>query len=326
MAWSRYGRRYRRYRKYRRFYRRYRRGYGRKYVNGSSRSSVRMKTTVNTTYSLNAGYGADATSAAVSSVSTLSGTNNSPSAANSPLFRTYCSLYEEMKVIGLKVNIAIVDAVGSTTIPSVQIFTAWDRKYGFGEAQPSVADVKASSTSNVATALNNNVAKLTRSCYASDLMEKATWFDSTLDTAANNYTNLAYQAAALNPNMFSPAFFFFLNCPTLGAVTSIKISLSVTYYFAFRNPRYGGSGGSAKLVDMGSRSVDYPDEEGGDMDDGPSLRSVDDRVIDDVMALPDASDSTARRAASVQEKRNAQRNASRNAARRAAPIVVDPKN
>ena len=46
-----------------------------------------------------------------------------------------------------------------------------------------MADVKNSATSNIATALNNNVAKLTRSCYASDLMERATWFDATLDDA-----------------------------------------------------------------------------------------------------------------------------------------------
>ena len=329
MAWSRYGRRYRRYRKYRRFYRRYRRGYSRKYVNASSRSSVRMKTTVTHHLTATAGYGDSATGAVVSYVIPLTSINNtSMSAANSPLYRTYCNLYEECKMIGAKIQLSVVSAVGGSDIPSLQIYTAWDRKHGSGEADFTVQDIKDSSTSCVATALNNNVAKLTRSCYASDLIEKATWFDATLDTAANGYGNLAWQTAALNPNMFCPCLYFFLNCPSLGTAKSVGVSISTTYYFAFRNPRFGGSGSSAKLVDMGARPVSDPDEEDGDMEDGPSLRaaSVEDRVIDDVMALPDASDSTARRAAAVQERRNAQRNASRNAARRGAPIVVDPKN
>lgn len=271
--YSRYGRRYGRYRKYRRFYKRYRRSYARKYVNSSSRSSVRMKTTVVANNTMAAGHSASGTGAVVGSISCLTGTADISSAANSPLYRTYCNLYEECKVIGMKISLAVTTAVGGSDVPSLQIYTAWDRKHGSGEAAYNVNDIKNAATSNVATALNNNVAKLTRSVYASDLIEKATWFDATLDTT-NNHRNLAWHAAGLNPNMFCPTFFFFFNSPSLGATVNINYSVSVTYYFAFRNPRFGGSGES-KMIELGPRSV-YPDGHGDmDGDDGDMVEHED---------------------------------------------------
>lgn len=265
----RFGSRYaRRYRRYKRFYRSFaprRYAYARKYVNATSKSSVRMKTNVTSSFKATAGYGNDNTGSVVYYFQPFGPSGDQFSAANSPLYTTYCSLYEEVKVIGVKVNLSVSSPVGGADIPSLQIYSCWDRKYGYGEATPTVANIKASATSNVATALNNNVAKLSRSCYASDLMEKATWIDATLD-ATNNNRNKAWFTAGQNPNMFHPSFEYFLTCPSLGVTKEIELSLSVTYYFAFRNPRYGGSAGSAKLVDLGGRPVSHPDDDEGDMD------------------------------------------------------------
>lgn len=312
------GRRYRRYRRYRRFYRRFRRGYARRYVNASSRSSVRMKTTIDAQFNCTAGYGASGTGALVDYSSPLAGTGFAMSLANSPLFRTYCNLYEEMKIVGCKINLAIVSAVGGSDIPSLQIYTCWDRKFGQGEAAPNINDIKNSATYNVATALNNNVAKLSRSIYASDLMEKATWFDSTLDTAANGYQTLAWVAAGLNPNMFHPSFAFAFVCPSKGATTAVSVSVSVTYYCAFRNPRYGGSGGSAKLIDLGGVVRASPDDDDGDMD-------ADDAAA--VLPLDDEDDLSA----PVPMTRRARSNASSELQSSAAPAarrvrVSEPKN
>lgn len=225
-----------------------------------------MKTAVSSTFNATAGYGVDATGAVVVYFQPLNGTADTLSAANSPLYRTYCSLYEECKMIGCKIDLAIVSAVGGADIPSLQIYTAWDRKHGFGEAALSADDIKNASTYNVATALNNNVAKLTRSCYASDLIEKATWFDASLDSGNANRSH-AWTAAGLNPNMFCPSFFTFLNCPSLGSTKSVSVSMSVTYYFSFRNPRFGG-GGNAKLTDLGERVMSSMNNNDDDMDDG----------------------------------------------------------
>lgn len=306
-----------RYSRYRRRYRRYR--YSRKYVNSSSRSSLRMKTNVNATLNCTAGYGDAATGAVVSLFRPLNGTGDTLSAANSPLYRTYCSLYEECKMIGCKVSMAVVSAIGGSDIPSLQIYTAWDRKHGYSEPYYSVSDIKNASTSSVATALNNNVAKLTRSCYASDLMEKATWFDATLDSANAN-RNSAWYTASLNPTMFCPSFFFFLNSPSLGATKTVSVSISVTYYFAFRNPRYGG-GSNSKLVDLGPRAVDPQNDDDGDMDDAaavppPILDDMDD-IVGDIQSqreeerVPVTARTSSRSTASLNAERRAADRASR---------------
>lgn len=316
------GRRYRRYRKYRRFYRRYRRGYGRRYVNASSRSSIRMKTQVNTSYNVTAGYGVDCTGAVPSYWSPFEGTISGASAANSQLYRTYCSLYEECKLVGMKLTLSITSAVGGTDVPSVQIYTSWDRKRGYGEPAMTLDEIKESANSTVATALNNNIAKITRSIYASDLMEKATWIDSTLD-ATNTNRNQAWATAGLNPNMFCPQFAFFLCCPSLGQTKSIGVSISIVYYFAFRNPRFGGSASSSKFVDTGIRagySIGDADDDEGNMDDGAAAAA----------ALPD--DDAGDLAAPAPMSRRARSNASADLQAAAAPsarrvrVVAPPKN
>lgn len=59
----------------------------------------------------------------------------------------------------------------------------FDRRHGETEAAPDADAIKNASSMSVATALNNNVAKISRSCYASDLIEKAQWIDSSMDAA-----------------------------------------------------------------------------------------------------------------------------------------------
>lgn len=246
-------RRYRFPRRYRR--RLYRRSYARRYVNASSRSSLRMKCVQ--TYSGTANSGYANTLSSVQAHFPYSGVI--PSAVvNNPLYQAYRNLYEETKLIGMKVQLSVTSVVGNATLPSLEIYSAWDRRCGDGELLPTGSDLKAMATSNVATALNNNVAKISRSIYASDLMEKAQWHDSEPVSAANN-TDLAWQTAGTNPNFFCPAFFFCFGSPSLASPgTTVSYSISITYYVAFRNPKYGGS---ASSKDLPARSVTFVDED-----------------------------------------------------------------
>lgn len=262
-------RRYRRYRKYRRFYKRYgRRSYARRYVNGSTRSSIRMKTAITNTQVWIAGHGPDGSGALIYAIEPyMKAQGDRPwSLAQSQLYRAYCNLYEEVKIIGMKVAMAIVSPVGGADIPSLQIYTAWDRKRGYTEPGYTAGDIQNAATQTVATCINNNVAKISRSIWASDLMEKATWIDTDMD-ADDYYINQAWKRANVNPQMFHPAFWCFLNCPNLNATHAVTVSISVTYYVAFRNPKYGGAGGEQRLVDLGPRPIDEGDADGGgDMD------------------------------------------------------------
>lgn len=265
-------RRLRRYRRYRRFYRRYRRGfrrsYARKYVNSSSRSNVRLKCSVESNFELASG-----TSAAPGDAVQFCPLQNSGlavSALKSPLYRTYCSLYEEVKVIGFKSQISIASVIGGADLPSLQIYTAFDRKRGATEDPMTADEIKNSSTYLVSTALNNNVAKIVRSIYASDLMEKAMWHDSTLSVAGGVYSDAAYEAAAANPNFFVPAMSMCFQAPTLGAAVNVKVNVSTVFYFAFRNPKYGGGAVASKVQDLGGIIRDREDPDGdGDVDVQP---------------------------------------------------------
>lgn len=254
-------RRFLRRRRYGRRYRRYRRSYARRYVNGSSRSSIRCKCVVTGQSTLHSGHG-DTLGADVFRIIPLSlkqATNAVP-LVSSPLFQAYQALYEEMKIIGMKVQVSVTDQVGGSTLPSLQIYTSWDRRVGYGEPDQTPAMVKNASSNNVATALNNNVAKLSRSIYASDLIEKAQWIDSS--SAAAGGDNQAWVAAALNPNFFHPAFYMCFGSPSLNAgseVAAVHFSVSVTYYVAFRNPRYGGASSSKELPVKGA-SLSATDE------------------------------------------------------------------
>ena len=94
MAYYRRRYRYRRYRP-RRYVRRWFRRRFRRYVNGSSKSVVRMKTAVDASYTTQVPD--DHTLSSVIGVNAFS---PAPGASNrsvlaSPLYRTYCGLYEE---------------------------------------------------------------------------------------------------------------------------------------------------------------------------------------------------------------------------------------
>lgn len=246
-----------------------------------------MKTAVESTFTMSSGLaGAPGPVASIIAFA-RSNTANGLSVLNSPLYRTYCNLYDSVKCIGMKVLFSVVDSVGTSDLPSVQIYTAWDRQHlGNMDPAPQPEDLKNMSTYNVATALNNNVAKITRSLYASDLMEKAIWHDCTLtpDDASNPtyWDDNVYKNSA-NLSMFSPSLFLSLVTPTLAAGKTVNVTVSVVYYMAFRNPRFGGSGGFNTREDIiGERVRGLPsDGADGDMDDGGDL------LMDDVSNAPD---------------------------------------
>ena len=284
----RYGSRYaRRYRRYKRFYRMFGgRRYRRRFVNGSSKSSIRVK--VPKSFNMSWTQSANATATGVSRLCPWDSTVSYASVLSSDLYRTYCTLYDEVKCIGMKVKINISSAVGGSDIPSLQIWTAWDRRIGVNEASPSAADMKTYSTYQVATAVNNSVAKLERSIYASDLLEKAQWHDCTLSALPGSY-DLAYSAAGDNPNFFVPAMFVCMSVPDKTSQVTITGTVDIMYYFSFRNPKYGATSSSKDSfsVDVLPRAMDPPGDED-DMDQNDGALSDDGAIDEDEAAAPSA--------------------------------------
>lgn len=298
------GRRYRRYRRYRRFYRRYR---GRKRaVNATSRSRIRVK--IPAQFQVKLTIPEDEHDSNVATISPLACVALPQSGSiqwrggllDAPLYTTYSLLYDEMKLEGMKAQIAITSPVGSGAgaYKSLQLYTAIDRKLTYDDMltihYPTVAQLRNYSSYIAATALNNNIAKVTRSVYASDLFEKASFADASpvtynavkisdgaghdivhdlrtlasnrLILAANNNSSFTVTGPAFNPIMYIG-----VSAPsdTGGAGGSeVTLLIDIMYYVTFRNPKFGAASGNAK-ISYEQRSVYSMDAPGGDMDDAP---------------------------------------------------------
>lgn len=239
----RYSPRYRRYRRYRRFYRRYKRYYGgtSKYINASSRSTIRIKCPVHIHQTVTQEVGHRYTPVFPLCLP-WTRSHFIASALNSELYQKYAGLYEDVKCIGARVKLAILTPIGTPTVPSVRVISAWDRRWHHGEEFPLAAQLAAQGSAHAFTAINNSVAKVTRSCWASDLIEKCQWHSARLTPdAGGQWHDFAYERAVQNLNFFCPG----LNCcfqvegiDHEHQSAAITFNAEITYYFAFRCPMY----------------------------------------------------------------------------------------
>lgn len=271
-------------RRYKRYFKRYFRRYSRKYINGSSKSTVRVKVPMQGTWTGTITVSGQAPNYTVTPpnpsfiVSPWYRSSTNPmSALNSVLYRTYTTLYEEVKCIGMKVRIASATPIGTATLPNLYIVTTWDRRNSPNEPIPSFQDLQIYSTQQSAIAVNNSVAKLKRSCYASDLLEKAQWHDTTLEQTATYWRDYAYEGSGANVNFFAPALACNFTAQGLTQSVSVTFTFDITYYFAFRNPKYGANPGSNKNTLMVGDAIPdtIPDTEKEELDDEEGIMDED---------------------------------------------------
>lgn len=274
------------YRRYRRrswrprYRRRYRRRGTRRFINGSSRSVIRAKVPYQFQSIVNI-----PTNSQESSVSTV--INPWRQLVTSPLYRAFANLYDEVKLIGWKVAIATPGYLGQSqlqTLTGFKFITGIDRRFCYSnDPVPSLAELKQYASQKSVEVVWNSVAKFARSCYASDLIEKAQWHDSeVVDAGGGTYVDLAYAASGANCNFFSPA--MFVGCETAiangtGAPIQVYMSVDITFYVAFRNPKYGGTAASKVLsnrVDDDNPNNPPDDDDDLDRDDmADDTRSLD---------------------------------------------------
>ena len=197
----RYGRRsYNRLRRYRRRYRRF--------INGSSRSRVRVKIPATISSSVQIPSGRDYSYViGVNPFFSNRRTNSQASTKNAficgcvgtPLYNAYRGLYDAVKCDGFKIQLSITSAVGSgaDAYRSLAVSTAIDRKTEKSDFQtgyqaatntgwPTVPVMKESSSYLCSTALNNSITKITRSCYATRWMHRQNHSSQTNQTHNKN--------------------------------------------------------------------------------------------------------------------------------------------
>ena len=171
-------------------------------------------------------------------------------ATASPLYRAYTSLYDQVKCDGVVTAVSVVSPIGAVSgaaAQALQVVLAYDRAGTYAEAansgqQLSVGSLFNFSSSVSRSAINNSVAKMARSCWASDIQERTQFHDCTVGVAGNVYYDRDYNNAEQKVSYFSPLTLVGLRVPTVAPTTGVSVTvlLEQTYYFTFRNPKFGG--------------------------------------------------------------------------------------
>lgn len=338
-----YRRRWRR--RPRRYVRKYFKRRFRRYVNGSSKSQVRLKVPVSVVRTFDITVSADAQGHTIVTPSTAqyicpfaSASSNSTSnavAVVSPLYQAYCNLYEEVKCIGMKTQMSVSTQIGGSALPALEIQTALDRKLCRQDitGAPTYEQMKTSSSFLSSVAINNSIAKLQRSCYASDLFEKAAWHDSTLNisTGAGGVTTYRDEAWYANDDgvpFFCPGLWIAMNCPGVPAASvSVVCSIETMFYFAFRNPKWGSSTTGNRMIVDPANPIDYGDMDKRGPAGGDDVDMDRDEDPGDIFDAFDSAPSAAASAAGSTVPRQAKSSKLMDAAhkrKQMKPIVVSP--
>lgn len=163
----------------------------------------------------------------------------------STLYRTYCQLYDEVKIDWVSVEIAVMDTIGQGgDFAAVRFWTAWDRKLQSNDvsSEPTYISVRTSSSAQSTLMVNNSRAVTHRYVRATDLQERITFHDCSFASSGSPpiTTDRAWFNSTHNVMFFSPGllFFFELNSAPR-AQTGINCSLKVKYGVTFRNPKFG---------------------------------------------------------------------------------------
>ena len=244
----RYGRRYSRYRRYG-AYSRYRRRRSGTSSTASSRGRIRVRVPVQQLVTLTV-PAESIDSNVLTSSPYYQASNVLPRAAAGaiaqPLYTAYVGLYDQVKCDGVVSNLSVVTPIGgSGALNAIQVIMAYDR---FGNQNEVISDAISVrqlfnfSSSVARSAINNSVAKMSRSCWASDIQERTVFHDSTLSGSATAVWDRDYSSNAAKVGYFAPLTMIGVRLAAAApeSDTTVQVLLEQTYYFTFRQPKYGG--------------------------------------------------------------------------------------
>ena len=154
----------------------------------------------------------------------------------------------------------VVPVLEAKPVPAVQVVSAYDRLGNKNEVRNLVrlatGDLFDYSSASIVSAINNSVAKTSRSCWASDIQERTVFHDCDVGAGANSATvDVDFNSNASKVGYFSPLLLLGLRlaaAPQSDIV--VQVLIEQTYYFTFRNPKYGGS--STSTVSTRSAAVE----------------------------------------------------------------------
>lgn len=171
----------------------------------------------------------------------------------STLYRTYCGLYDEVKINSVYLRITLMSNIGTGgVVDAVKVYTMWDRRLFQNELNsanlPSYIAMQNGSGSQCSLVVNNSRAIFSRWNRASDLQERTVYHDCTVGSSSL-YGYVDGQWGAGEEVGYCPGCFIALNtnsAPGDGQSYTFTISVDVRWNVTFRNPKFGLSVSSAK--------------------------------------------------------------------------------
>lgn len=271
-----YRRSYRRsYRRYYPFYRRrwssrYRRRYSRS--SGVTNSRSRMRVRIPLQAQLTCQIPANGTAATAVCIApfcdTTNRTGNATTISNangqcfgfthSDLFRAYAALFDEVKFDGMRVKASVVETIGAGgNYSSLCLGSVIERNLQKDDVPPNNTTMNQWSSYSYHNVINNSVAKITRSVWASDLNERITFTDTDIQGTGANTGILAPGNAlrsfrdGASTTFFSPAIYLTIVPPTaFAALRTVNFWVELVGYFTFRCPKYSSSGSTKQADDL----------------------------------------------------------------------------
>lgn len=186
--------------------------------------------------------------------------------ADDMLFRTYCSLYDQMKIEKVGYKFTAIDTIGNGgNLGAVRLVCGWDRHGYYRDLytgqRPLVNNLVYMAGTRSAMFANNSRVKMYVQLTPSDLQERSTWFDVDpadiqVTAAASGWANpQTFHASPPFVQLAGPAFFPTLYCALFSPIANgtgnaipINIMLDIYCTVSFRNPKYSYEATSSKAL------------------------------------------------------------------------------
>lgn len=175
------------------------------------------------------------------------------------LYTAYSNLFDEVKFDGMKVKAAVVDTIGAGgAYAGVTVSSVVERNVNKEDVPPNSTNMNQWSSYSFRNVINNSVAKITRSVWATDLPERVTFADTQIGgggantgVAAPGTYLRAWRDGAFSGSFFKPAVYITASPSNVtAALRTIVFMVEVVGYFTFRCPKYTSSGSSKSAEDF----------------------------------------------------------------------------
>lgn len=157
-------------------------------------------------------------------------------------YNMYTKLYDQVKIVSVSHRVYICNPVGvSGGLPSMKVYTAWDRDWTYGDQPLTMNDLLNGPESQSQMFVTNSRAEFTRAIRATDLQERTQFHDCSIENnSAGTYQGDIEVMEYHNPIGFNPSMSMaFEASDKTAADRSFQVSISSRYVVVFRNPKFG---------------------------------------------------------------------------------------